>query len=315
VDDVELPFARAAAEHLALPLTVLDADRHAAWHVDPADPGLAAPLDEPMLADWRDALGSAAAHATVALYGEDGDALLRAPGWRGLRYGASIASIGMAAAWYVISERRRPYVGLRWRERMGIVRPRGERLPDWLTAEAGAILQRPSQRTILGRAPQHLEPHPARPEAQAILTSTTISRNFAATIAPETTRQSIELRFPIMDSRLIRLVISIPAIPWCQHKTLVRRAYRGRLPPAVLTRPKTPLTGFNDEYVAEWRRTTDPRAIATGSPMEGWIDTGRWMSALRAGAPGAAMAAWRVTALDAWLAVWARGSKDPACTR
>ena len=315
IEDIELPFTRAAAEHLGLPLTVLDADKHDPWRVDPADPPLASPLDEPMLADWRDALAVAASHGTVSLYGEDGDALLRPPGWQGLRHADSCAAVGLAAARYALSERRRPYLGLRWRERLGLVRAPRHEPPGWLTSKARMILDSDERNTVLGLAPEPLPPHPTRPEAQRILTATTISRVFAATIAPETTRRAIELRFPLLDTRLMRLVVSVPAIPWCQHKTLPRRAYRGRLPAAVLERPKTPLSGFNEAFVAEWRRGNGGRLTTPASPIDDWVDLREWVGAIEAGEPETVMAAWRVSVLDRWLAARTRGTEGAACTR
>lgn len=313
VDDQELPFTRAAAARLHLPLTILDADRHVPWQGEVDDPPAPAPLDEPMLADWRDALRCAAGHGTVALYGEDGDALLRPPGWNALRRTASIGAIALAAAAYTITRRRRPYLGMRWRERLGLVPRRTHPAPAWLSADARAILTREEPATLLGQLPEPLPPHPTRPEAQAILTSTTISRHFSATIAPETTRQRIELRFPILDTRLIRFVMSVPAIPWCQQKALPRRAYRGRLPDAVLDRPKMPLIGFNEGMVAAWRSATGGRAARPAGDVARWIEAGPWTSAMEQGSAEAVMAAWRVTALESWLA--GRPRAGAVCTR
>ena len=313
VDDFELPFTRAAADRLGLPLTIVEADKHAPWHVDPDDPPLAYPLDEPMLAGWRDALAAAAEHGTVALYGEDGDAVMRPPGWRALRKSASIARIGVAAARYALAERRRPYLGLRWRERIGIVRPCRLTVPTWLSPQGRAVLEREEPATVLGQRSQPLPPHPTRPEAQAILTSTTISRNFAATIAPETTQRRVELRFPLLDTRLIRFVMSVPAIPWCQQKALPRRAYRGRLPAQVLNRPKTPLIGFNEGMVAVWRRECDRSRCRPADVIAQFIDLPEWTRTLQHGAAEAVMSAWRVSALDAWLA-GARLPEGTGCT-
>jgi asparagine synthase (glutamine-hydrolysing) len=310
VDDGELPFTQAAAGRLQLPLTVFNADQYGPWHTDPRDPPVAAPLDEPTLGNWRDSLAAAAQHGTVALYGEDGDAVLRPPGWRGLRNSASLTAIGAAAARYAIGARRRPYLGLRWRERVGIVPHRGLAVPAWIAADARDTLARTELATVLGCAPEPLPPHPTRPEAQAVLTSTTVSRHFAATIAPETTRRAIELRFPLLDTRLIRFVMSVPAIPWCQDKALPRRAYKGRLPDAVLTRPKTPLNGFNEGIVAAWRMGR-PDVRRPQDPIAEWIDVTAWRRALEDGTPEAVLAAWRVSALDEWLARRA----STACTR
>ena len=302
VADGELRYARAAAESLGLPLTIINADRYDAWHPSCACPVTPEPLDEPMLADWRDAVACAAGYGTVALYGEDGDALFRPPGWRALRNAGSIGSIAVTAARYAVSEKRRPYLGLRLRERLGISRPRRSATPAWLTGDARAVLARRDPATVLGHAPEPLPPHPTRPETQARLTATTFCRDFASTIAAEVTRQRVELRLPLFDTRLIRLVVSLPAIPWCQHKTLPRRAYRGRLPQDVLDRPKTTLDGFNEALVAAWRRPSGGALPTPGGKLAAWIDGGEWTRTLQLGRPEAVMAAWRVLALDTWIA-------------
>ena len=309
--DDELRYARAAAESLDLTLRVINADRYDAWHPRGATPATPSPLDEPMLADWRDAVACAAGFGTVALYGEDGDALFHPPGWRALRNAASLGSIAVAGARYIVSERRRPYFGLRCRERLGLHRPRRSIPPLWLTEDARAVLARSDRATILGHSPEPLPPHPTRPETQARLTSTTYCRDFASTIAAEVTRQRLELRFPLFDTRLVRLVVSLPAIPWCQHKALPRRAYRGRLPQDVLDRPKTTLRGFNDALVAAWRRSRSGALPIPVGKLATWIDVGEWTRTLQSGQPEAVMAAWRVLALDIWIAAAARSS---ACT-
>jgi asparagine synthase (glutamine-hydrolysing) len=57
--------------------------------------------------------------------------------------------------------------------------------------------------------------------------------------------------FPFFDLRLVRYVWSTPRYPWRPEKRLLREAMGGRLPRAILQRPKTPL------YVAP--RKPDPR--------------------------------------------------------
>ena len=98
---------------------------------------------------------------------------------------------------------------------------------------------------------------------------------------------------PLLDTRLIRLVVSVPAIPWCQHKTLPRQAYRGRLPATVLERPKTPLDGFNEAFVAEWRHGNGGRLTTPASPSMTWVDLREWARRLesrRAGGRDGGMA-------------------------
>jgi asparagine synthase (glutamine-hydrolysing) len=60
---------------------------------------------------------------------------------------------------------------------------------------------------------------------------------------PGATRLRLEVRHPFIDVRLIDYLLSIPAVPWCAQKHILRRAMKHRLPPAVLHRPKTPLAG------------------------------------------------------------------------
>jgi hypothetical protein len=148
------------------------------------------------------------------------------------------------------------------------------------------------------------------------LTATTYCRDFASTISADVTRQRVELRFPLFDTRLVRLVVSLAAIPWCQHKALPRRAYRGRLPQEVLDRPKTTLHGFNDALVAVWRRSSRGAPPAAGDRVAGWIDRGEWTRAIQTGNAETVMAAWRVLALDAWLAAGrTAATRRTACTR
>lgn len=311
--DGELRYTRAAVDALGLPLTVIEADRHEPWHPLSAYASIPEPLDEPMLADWRAAVACAAEHGTVALYGEDGDILFRPPGWRALRRAQSIGSIGLAAARYVLSERRRPYLGLRWRERLGLSRKRRHTLPAWLTPDARALLERCEPATILGHVPEALAPHPTRPATQEGLTATTYSRDFALMIAPEVTRQRIELRFPLFDTRVVQFVISLPAIPWSQHKALPRLAYRGRLPRAVLDRRKTTLAGFNEAMVAAWRKSSSHAVPLPGGTLSVWIDRESWTRTLQQGSHAEIMEAWRVLGLHAWMASPRTASGSPAC--
>lgn len=50
-------------------------------------------------------------------------------------------------------------------------------------------------------------------------------------------------RHPYLDLRVLTFLLSVPPVPWAREKLLMREAMRGRLPDAVLSRPKTPLAG------------------------------------------------------------------------
>jgi asparagine synthase (glutamine-hydrolysing) len=62
-----------------------------------------------------------------------------------------------------------------------------------------------------------------------------------------------------MDVRLVGYCLSLPPVPWCVRKTILRRAMKGALPASVLDRPKSPLP--------EW-----PGARALARPESRWVD-------------------------------------------
>jgi asparagine synthetase B (glutamine-hydrolysing) len=51
------------------------------------------------------------------------------------------------------------------------------------------------------------------------------------------------VRYPFFAREVVEYVLSLPHVPWCAGKELLRAAGRGRLPEAALSRPKTPLAG------------------------------------------------------------------------
>ena len=52
----------------------------------------------------------------------------------------------------------------------------------------------------------------------------------------------VEVREPLADVRMLRFLLSVPPLPWCRAKYLLRRAMRGVLPRRVLRRAKWALT-------------------------------------------------------------------------
>jgi asparagine synthase (glutamine-hydrolysing) len=341
----ELAYAASAAERLVLPLTVLEGDQDSALEAERTGLSLMQPVDEPTLANWRSTLGRAAHYSTVALYGEDGDAVFLPPGGRELLRAQPIGSIALSASHYLIARRSRPYVGLRLRDRFRALIGRIQRQPDparppeaghdqqvverlrdltsmpprqrpdivpprWLTPEAVRLLQHEEPETLFGQRPMPLRPHATRSRVQERLTGTVPP--FAETIGPEVTRQPLEIRLPILDTRVLRYVLSVPAIPWCQHKELPRAAYRGILPDAILDRPKTPLVGFYEALVQSWRERIGGHLPAIASLPREWIDWTAWHETLSVGRPSDVMVAWHVVQLDAWLGERASGP-EPLC--
>jgi hypothetical protein len=59
----------------------------------------------------------------------------------------------------------------------------------------------------------------------------------------ESTSVPFEVCHPYVDLRVLRYCLTVPAVPWCRRKLIVRRLMHGRLPKQVLDRNKTPLSG------------------------------------------------------------------------
>ncbi len=143
---------------------------------------------------------------------------------------------------HVADFHRPPSVGARtfWRRLRGDA-PAG--FPDWIAPDfAAAHGLRERWRASQALLPPVEGVHPTRPEAHAMLQAFSWPNHFEDLDAANTELR-LEFRHPFFDVRLLRFVMGIPAIPWCVHKEILRRAMRGRLPEAVRTRPKIPLAG------------------------------------------------------------------------
>ena len=58
-----------------------------------------------------------------------------------------------------------------------------------------------------------------------------------------------EKRSPFLDPRLIKFMLSLPALPWLFEKHLLRKSMLGKLPDTVLGRLKTPLGSIHDSLI------------------------------------------------------------------
>ena len=123
-------------------------------------------------------------------------------------------------------------LGNRFRRRHAAV---DARHPDWIRPE---MLQLAADEDA-GRENARMV-HPFHPVAHGGLTGPLWNSLFEGFDAG-CTRSPVEVRHPYMDVRLIRYLLVVPLIPWCRDKYLLRRAFQGLLPDAVLQRPKTPL--------------------------------------------------------------------------
>lgn len=219
------------------------------------------PSDNPLLAMFADQLKQLAAHGRVALTGWDGDTVLNESArsyfgvlLKGCRFGRLVADMGQ----YVWSQRELPPVAFRTtlRRLLGKRSHRGPAYPTWFNQAFARRLGLPARWEQISTTPPPI--HPLRPDAYRALTSTIwlyLFENYDAGV----TRVPLEVRHPLVDLRLVNYLLSIPPVPWCIRKELLRVAMRGVLPEPVRCRQKTPLAG-------------DPVLEALRHRHQPWID-------------------------------------------
>ncbi|MFI5230597.1 MAG: asparagine synthase-related protein, partial [Gemmatimonadales bacterium] len=227
----------------------------------------------------------------VLMIGEDGDALFRPPGLLTMLRSWPAHDVLRRVISYTVSHRHHPHLGIWLRHRLRApFGPREARAPRWIHAEA---LARAASAATPG-APAHA----TRPDAVGYL-SDPMWQSVLEAAQTAYTGVPLEIVWPFLDVRLIQFVFSIPPVPWCQRKELVRRAFRGELPGEVLARPKQPLRGFFEEQAARWRSA--PHHPKLGDAVREFVDTRSVAGTLETGSVDEVHAVRRVFVLDQWL--------------
>jgi asparagine synthase (glutamine-hydrolysing) len=289
----EVRLASSVASRLGLAHEVIRDDSRPLSHLD--DPGFNTPepLDEPAWDSWIRQLRRIASDAQTLVVGEDGDALFRPPGLLTMLRSWPATDVMRRVIAYTISHRRHPHLGIWLRRRLAApFHRRTDRAPAWIRRE---VLARAGDAHAPGAAA-----HPTRPDAVRYLDHP-VWQCVLESAQPAYTGVELEMVWPFLDTRVIEFVFSIPPVPWCQRKELVRRAFRGELPGEILERPKSPLHGFAERQVAMWRESRRPEATAIGDEVREFVDSRRVADTLENGSFGDVSAAWRVLALDHWI--------------
>jgi asparagine synthase (glutamine-hydrolysing) len=183
------------------------------------------------------------AHSRVMLTGQGGDVLLRPSAsyafdaLRRLRVGPLLRH----TARHLRRVGRMPRIGARTRIRHWLrspVRP-ATRFPDWIAPSLITELAlRERFAEVMNRQRALVRHH--RPEAYAVATAMDWGRRFESYDAGRT-GVALSIRHPLFDLRLVRFALTIPTMPWCLEKGLMRETLRGRVPDAVRLRAKSPL--------------------------------------------------------------------------
>lgn len=230
---------------------------------------------------------------SVALIGEDGDALLRP---------ASIIEVLMASGVLRTTAEllksalilpRRPTCGLRRQlRRWGLLSPPSPKLPRWLRPEVLAVAE-------LGSTFSRKDAvdHPWRPRSYAALTNTATHCAFFESLTPEWTGTATEYRLPLMHPPLVEWALRLPSWPYCLDKWTERQLLRPILPSQVVERAKTGAFLPGDLF------RLDPDLFRDLHPsVEEWVDlAGISAAAHNPTGKEDAAALYRVVALSRWM--------------
>ena len=263
IPDEERWYSSMAARSLGVENSVFVADSHQPFDQwDSSRLLVPEPTGDPFLWMRMKQLCSVAAHSRVLLSGEGGDEVL----WpsRAIDIAGNLRPVELATdlARSLCFHRRRPAFGLRHAlRRRWMKAPPSPPFPEWMNPTLTARLGLRDRWTRFHRPDQSVV-HPLRGEAHRRLDTGPWSWYFESS-DPGVTHIPVEVRYPFLDVRLVKYLLSIPPIPWFVDKEILRVAMRGTLPDPVRLRRKSPLGGDPLAVgLRQWREFATPRIAA-----------------------------------------------------
>jgi asparagine synthase (glutamine-hydrolysing) len=302
IPDRERHYAGLVAQSLGIPIDYLIGDDYRLYErSDCPETRMPEPVHNPLLALHVDRFCQAATFGPIVLSGQGPDALFRFPMQPHLiaqfKQGHWSRVLSDAAHWF-LAHGRLPRLDLRGRLRRIVGKdPYSSPYPSWLNPAFEARLKL-RERWAAHEDDRPAAIHPVRSDAYRIVTDLFWSGLFESE-SVGVTRQPVEVRYPFFDLRVVRYLLSVPQIPWCVNKTLLRSAMRGTLPDVVRLRPKTPLAG---EPVSALLRRGDRPAISLleRSPLfDDYVDSDSFLN--QQFATPLYWTALRPYSLDRWL--------------
>lgn len=145
--------------------------------------------------------------------------------------------------------------------------PRRTPFPPWLSPDFERRLALRDRYQQYGSTPAGVAPPPdaVRPEAHETMSLPqwpSILEDYDA----DHTGAAVEFRHPFFDLRLVRYVLSLPALPWCTDKELLRRSMRGLLPDQVRLRKKQHVA---TDYLSAHYHVSPKRWLRNGEVADG----------------------------------------------
>lgn len=273
IPDDELGFARLAAGHLGIELDEVafdDAMYDPEWRDAPAC--TPEPWAGALRARYDRAMGERfVGRAGVWLQGEGPDNALRfdrAPYLSWLRRQRRWGRLAEALWLYVRAKGLRHWDRTLRRYTGGAaVDAEDPGLPPWIEPGLAAHLHLAERLEAMNGE----FGHPWHPAAMASFGSTLWQRMFAD-IDIEESLAPVVWRHPFLDLRVLQFMLSMPPVPWAYRKLVMREAMRSRLPAAILTRDKTPLSA-DPMPVVMHGRSLPP--LQSAEKLARWIDLPR----------------------------------------
>jgi asparagine synthase (glutamine-hydrolysing) len=261
------------------------------------------PVNAPFAAADIDLAADAAEHSRVALTGWDGDALLsESPRpYFGLlaarrQWLALASALGRFAIDNPASAARSVWLRVRGRARVEVDHPT---FPVWLNESFVTRMRLRERWADAMRAPPPFDP--LRPYARLTFDRLARISTFFEAVDASRTGVPLEMRHPFFDLRVVGFCLSLPTVPWCIRKEILRRWLRGRVPEAVRRRPKTPLGGFPHLTAPRRAGAFEPAVFAPCAEAAAYLDRGKMASMAAESNPAIAWANLRAPALDLWL--------------
>jgi asparagine synthase (glutamine-hydrolysing) len=306
IPDEERAYSSLVADWLHIPIEHVPADNHRLYEGVEDLPFLPPePVNDPGFGKRRlDFWGRVSSHGRVAMYGEGADNLLKfelRPWVRYLRAHRRIARLAgdlaqvvwlrggpIRAGWGLLSRLWRPSSA--W----------NPGYPDWIASEFELKYDLRDRWRLLNQPRE--DEHPVRPWAYRSMQLSEWT-DLLEGHDPGVLGLPVEVRNPFLDVRLAPFLLALPTIPWCYEKEVLRRAFRGLLPPAVLARRKAPLAR---NPVLERVRIDGMPGMPSGSGVERYVDLAKLHGVI-----GGGRDVWvdlRPVNLAWWLSL--RGSRD-----
>jgi asparagine synthase (glutamine-hydrolysing) len=233
------------------------------------------PTTEPMTAATAGLLARVSAHGAHVLTGDGGDPLLLPSTLIG-QLGRVPFHRLMSGFWSSLCAQVRPPIGLRSSLRRHV--QASTDVPAWFAEPLRRSFDARSRWAEIGAG------RSADRGSRSAAVNSVIDPWWPSTFEtydPSAIGQPVEMRYPFFDIRLVGVALGLASFPFCVNKQVLRRAMRGRLPDAIVQRPKTPLAVQPEAFHSQWSVSDAVQAIAAAPGIEQYVDIQKFEAAVR----------------------------------